>query len=526
MDAFDIKKSLDIASRRKYWVLIPLLLSILGGFAYFLVAPKIYEAQTLILVQAQRVPEDFVRSIVVTSVPERVRTISEQVTSRTNLERIIKKYPVLLQNDEDLYLDDVVSELRSKIQIAVGKGGKGTGPMTFTIALQGQDPETVAKVTNDLASNFIAENLKIRESQALGTSIFLSDELESVEKRLEIKEEELKKYREKYMGALPEHLTTNLRILEGLGRQLDQRHDSLRDAQNRKILLQAQIAEQPRPTQGLAISPVGPQENFMDIQALRDQLAYLEARYTSIHPDIIRLKETIATLEQGSANKEANSVSEELSSELNRIDPRVKRQLMDIEQEIEIYRKQIEETKSVMSQYQKKVEETPKRQQELISLNRDYGNLHGLYNSLLNRKLEAEISVSMERKQQGEQFKIIDPAKSPTVPVEPDITKILIFILALGLGIGGGLTYFVEIMDTSFKTPEEVEKDLQMPVMMSIPISYTKQELRGHKLKQILKATSVGVGFALSAIGIVFATKGVNETIDSAKTFLSDLGVL
>ncbi len=87
-----------------------------------------------------------------------------------------------------------------------------------------------------------------------------------------------------------------------------------------------------------------------------------------------------------------------------------------------------------MTVYQKRVEETPRREMELQSLNRDYANIKEVYNSLLNRKLEAELSVNMEKRQKGEQFRILDPAKLPEKPVSPDVIKFLSCLWPPGWG--------------------------------------------------------------------------------------------
>jgi len=157
----------------------------------------------------------------------------------------------------------------------------------------------------------------------------------------------------------------------------------------------------------------------------------------------------------------------------------------------------------------------------LLSLNRDYGNLRELYNSLLNRKLEAQIAVSMEKKQKGEQFRIVDPAKIPRRPVEPDLRRILLLTLACGIGLGGGLAFFRETMDTSYKIPEEVERDLNLPVLVSMPIRYTEKEIRIKRLKRGLAFVSVALGFALSAVGTILALKGVDATLSYVKKILS-----
>ena len=146
------------------------------------------------------------------------------------------------------------------------------------------------QVTNALASNFILENLKIRESQALGTSSFLADEVEAVEKRLKEKEEALKAYREKYMGGLPEQLETNLRLLERLQAQLDQENTRIRDGENRRQVLQKELAEEKAKLPVVASSS-SPGEQATDLFSLRHELELLESKYTANHPDVIRLKE-------------------------------------------------------------------------------------------------------------------------------------------------------------------------------------------------------------------------------------------
>lgn len=519
MEPFEIRRYVNMATRRIWWIIIPFLLTLLGGLAHCLKTPKIYEAETLILVQPQKVPEDFVRTIVSATVEDRLSTISQQVTSRTNLEKIIKEYDLYGSSDTKTFMDDKVALLRERIKLGVNYGGRGRETESFTIAFKGKDPKMVMKVTNALASNFISENLKIRESQAIGTSTFISDELESVEKRLLEKEEELKQYRQRYMGGLPEQLQTNLSILERLQSQLDQLHDSLRDAENRKIVVQTQSSEQEKARAEPLIGATSEGGAPRNMTSLRNELASLEAKYTQNHPDVISLREKIAKLEGQRSENETGSL--EPGASLSPVDQGLKRQLQDISVEIDTLKAEIKKVRSQTEWYQKKVAETPEREQELLSLNRDYGNLRLLYNSLLNRKLEAQIAVSMEKKQKGEQFRVIDPAKIPTRPVEPDLRRIVLLTLAFGVGLGGGLAFFRETMDTSYKTPEEVEKDLKLPVLVSMPIRYTQKEVRKKRVKRVLAFASVALGFALSAVGIILAFKGVDVTLTYIRKILS-----
>lgn len=535
MEPVEITKYLDMAVRRKYWIIIPFLLTVLIGSGYGLMKPKIYEANTLILVQAQKVPQNFVQSIVTVNIEDRLRTISQQVTSRTNLESIIEKYG--LYSDTEMIMEDKVSLFRKRIQINVASRG-GHGGNSFAIAFRDSMPRRTMEVANALASNFISENLKMREAQAIGTSDFLSDELQSVRRRLAEKEDQLKNYREKYTGGMPEHLDTNLRILDRLQKESEELNTALRDAENRKLIIQQQIAQ----TQAMAKQMTNMQGSgslieyddtsesqvagSAELEGLRRQLKMLETRYTENHPDVRRVREMISKLEAEDAESEGaqpetESIQEEaiagISPEGNLFEP----QLDQINSELAHLKGEIRKVQAKIEIHRVRVEQTPKREQELLGITRDYDNLRELYNSLLNRKLEAELALNMEKKQKGEQFRVIDPARIPEKPVEPDLRMILLVVLVLGLGLGGGLAYGVEFMDSSYRNPEELEKELQIPVLVSMPIRYTEGEIRSRKRRSLLVAFSVAAVFILSAVGIVIAVKGFEPTLQYVKNLIN-----
>ncbi len=520
MQNLEIQKYTEIVLRRKYWIIIPLLLSILGGGVYFLEAPKIYEAGTLILVQPQKVPEEYVRPILEGTIEGRLKSISQQVTSRTNLERIIKDFKMNQEPKTSSDLDDAVSEMRKRIRIDVSRG-KDTS--TFTIAYQDRDPERAMRITNSIASYFIGENLKLREEIAFGRSSFIIDELESVKKRLLEKENELKEYREKHMGGLPEQLQTNLNILERLEKQSENMANRLRDVENRKLLIQTQVSEKAQNEAGRSHAQADQGKEANNLQSLRKELASLEGRYTHDHPDIRRLRETIVSLER---YDRVGAVDPDLSvgtAVVAGIDKALRKQLQEIDIEIVKIREETNNVRSQINSYRRKVEDTPKREQELVSLNRDYSKFKEMYNSLLNRKLEAEIAVSMERKQKGEQFRVIDDAKVPTQPIKPNVEKVMLMALVLGLILGGTLAYSAEVMDTSYKDPEEVEKDFKLPILMSIPVRYSVQEVKRHKKMEFFKAACVLGGFVVLAVGIVVTSKGIEKSVELMSNFLGKI---
>ncbi|NLA74493.1 MAG: protein GumC, partial [Deltaproteobacteria bacterium] len=196
-----------------------------------------------------------------------------------------------------------------------------------------------------------------------------------------------------------------------------------------------------------------------------------------------------------------------------------------IQMEISGHKDEIAKVSSRIRFYEEKIEETPKREQELISITRDYNNLNAQFNSIMDRKLAADMSVSLERKQQGEQFRVIDPAQVPLKPVKPDAQKLLVMIIGLGLGLGCGIAYLVEMLDTSYRSPEDAEKELGFPVMVCLPYLFTEQELKARKKRRITTAFAMATGYCAAFVAVVILIKGFNETIEFIREIITKIGI-
>ena len=511
---------IDIVIRRRWFIIIPFCLSMLAGIYLAYSLPKIYSANTLILVEPQRVPDSYVQSIVSTDMASRISTIQEQVMSRTNIEKIINQFNLFSEpRYKGMYLEDKIENLKERISLNVTRAGRGSD--AFSISFEGKDPEKVMKIANTLATYFINENLKVREAQALGTSSFLDGELKSIRKQLVAQELKLKEYREKYMGGLPEQLESNLRVLDRLQEQMSTRQASLADSRNRLAIIKSQISEDQRmPGQGDSLTnhgqvSSGSEESLTPNQA-RARLAYLETRYTEKHPDIIRIKKIISEFE-----KKNGKDAQETSEELQYIPANMRMQLGEITAEIKTCKEDILNLNAQIRIYQTRVENTPKREQELLSLERDYENVKASYNSLLNRKLEADIAVNMEKKQKGEQFRIIDPARLPQKPVSPNMKKLFLMAVAAGFGIGGGIIFLLEYFNTSFRSPEDIESYLGFSVMATVPLIYHHKDKWRKKLNQAFSIFSIMISFFLFVAFAMISFKGVDQTMALVNKFFT-----
>ena len=526
-DTIKIDYYLGLVIKQRWLLIIPFCIAMAVGMYLAIKLPKIYAAKTLILVMPQRVPSNYVKSIVTTDLNSRISTISEQILSRSNLEMIIEKFDIFSDPKySGMFLEDKVNALRESIEVKVNKNRQDSN--AFSISFRGSHPKTVMDVTNRLAASFIDENLKVREAQAVGTSDFLAAELKTKRQRLEEVEQKLREYRRQYMGELPEQLDANLRMLERLQSQLNQREKTLRDDKSRLAVIENQIGENRKIlAENRAAGTVSDENDEVSLELLKAQLATLKSNYTDRHPDVIKLRARIADLE---ANYKAGEPSSSGESQVNvRGAPALQlvsntlnemmRQRGELSDEIKNITLEITELKQQLKEYQQRVESTPKREQELMTFKRDYANTQDSYNSLLNRKLEAEIAVNMEKKQKGEQFRIIDLAALPRKPVSADMRKLFLLSVAAGLGLGGGLIFLLDFLNPSLKQPKDYETHLGLTVLATIPKLLSPKDKILRRLNRGLTAVSLIFAAALTAGFGLMILRGVEPMLAFVRTY-------
>jgi protein tyrosine kinase modulator len=492
---FNIQDYLAIGLRRKWYIIIPLIIGVLVSFGVYKYLPKVYKATTLILVQSQRVPESYVRPTITDSVASRLNTISQEILSRTRLEKVIQEFNLYSEIRNNVPLEGIVEMMRKAIEVKVQTNPQNERTQnSFSISFEDKDPKTVMMVTNKLASLFIEENLKVRESQAEGTSEFLSKELLSMEERLKRREQDIRNFKERSMGQLPQQLDANLRVLERLQDQLKTTSENMRAAEDRSVLFQNQIEQlkmrerfstsrgshggEGTGSEELGVGRGAEDPLVVQYNNLKRELASARSKYKDTHPDVIDLKRKIANLEpqvEAKVKTRREGIAEEnlppprLDPDTERLITQYTEQYNNVLLEAKRAKEELKNLKEQIVLYQRRIEDTPRREQELILLTRDYDLLKTNYQSLSDKKIQSQMAENLERKQQGEQFKILDPARIPEKPIKPDRNKILLIGAFIGLAMGLGLAWFRESMDQTFHTVSDVESYLEIPVLATIP---------------------------------------------------------
>jgi len=510
---------IEIILRRRWWIIIPFCLTIIVGIILAFTLPKYYQAETLILIQPPKVASNYIQPVVNTDIDSRLEAFSRQILSRSNLERIMKDFNMYTDPKFGLiFMEDKIADMRKRISVNLMRREAPTkwalgNAYAFSISFRDKEPEKVMKITNALASYFIDENIRFRQTEAIGTSNFLDEELIPIREELVAKEKVIKEYREKYMGELPEQLGSNLNMLTRLQEQLKIKQTSLLDSQNKLAMLIDQINEGALLFgQGATVTGdgriVSDFEKPISLEQAKAMLSYLETRYTSKHPDIIRIKKIISDLEK---NKQNNKDTSDVSQY---IPPNAKMEVEQIKVNINTLTTDISNLKSQIREYEKRIENTPRREQELKSLERDYNNIRASYNVMLNKKLEAEVSVNMEKKQKGEKFQILDPARLPEKPVFPNMTILFLLTLVIGPNIGLGLLFLMEYLDTSFRSPKDIESNVGFPVLATIPVIFDQKYKRRQRMNQVFSVASIMLSFILLSALAMLSFVGVDQTIE------------
>ena len=510
----------EIIVRRRWYIMVPLFCAAIVGIYLGITLPRIYEARTLILVEPQTVPSNYVKSVVTVDIGSRISTISQQVMSRTNIQKIINDFNLFKEPEQEkMYLEDKLAAVRNKINVDVTRTRRGAD--AFSISYKGQEPDKVMRVANRLASYFIDENIRVREEQATGTSTFLDDELKRKEEDLKRIEYELTSYRIKHMGGLPEQLETNLRTVDRLHAEYTAKQSALRELKQNMTLANEQAKMFSGLNDDFAANDTMTESSAgsSEITMLENEIERLKLKYTDKHPDVLRLKKRIEQIEAKKMEEQKEQAPETnagIDANKNSMDFGQLQQ-MTLKSEVANMERELRKIEGEIQKYTKLVEETAIREQELYSINRDYENVKSAYNSLLNRKLEAGISVSMERKQKGEQFRIIDYATLPEKPMSPDMKTLFGLTIISGLGIGGGLTFILEFFNHSYRDVQLLEEQFKFSVLAVIPTIMDQRKRALKRLNTISSTLMAAATLAVVAVLAVMVDTDIDQLIATVK---------
>ena len=448
-----------------------ILLAILGpavGYLLCFVLPKEYTSQTVILVEQPAVSASYVTDINSGDLKQRLTTLQEQILSRSRLESMITKFGLYPQErKQQASMETLVDRLRKKIAVTPVKPmaeSNSTQLPGFIIKVTDRSPALAQKVCNEVASVFLQENQRVKHEQSSAATVFLTKQLDDAKAKLDDQDAKLAVFKSRYAGTLPDEQQGNLNLLAGLNTQLDAATQALSRAQQDKSFAESVLAQQ---VAGQSADNPSAQKQLTQMQG---DLAALLAKYTEDHPDVIRLRQSIADLKQKMAASPQTSSGtnttatvdspelQQLRAQVHQYDATIKEktaQQRDLQRQINLYQSRLQTTPNVEEQYK--------------VLTRDHESALTFYNDLLKKRSESAMYSDMNHQTEIGEFRVLDAANLPESPSFPNPLYFSLGGLVAGLGLGVGIMGVREIRDKTLRTEEDVEFFLQLPTLANIP---------------------------------------------------------
>jgi polysaccharide chain length determinant protein (PEP-CTERM system associated) len=470
----ELAEYLEIPLRYPYHVILPFVAIFAVAILALAVMPRKYQSSTLIMVESDRASAAMKSD----QLGERLGTIKQEIESRTRLEQVLSELkPYAAYGELPLYWQ--VDEMRRATHIRV------QGNDAFSIEYVHRNPEMAMKVTNRLASLFIENTGKLREAAVVEARGFTESSLAESKKMLDQSQLAVRQFKEKYMGALPEQLATNLATLSRLQMEKQTLEGSLQAAESRRELtLNAMM------NQGFSSSKTG--DSAKQLLELKQNLAALRQRYTEYHPDIQALVARIqaiesSTTDEGKARREAaanasatgtasagdgSARQDKVVPNLDLSDPAaytLYTNLEKVNQEIQSLSLAKRDLDARIALLQSRVETTPRIEAELYALEKDYSLSRENYDLMLRKDLQAEMAERLEAHWQADLFRVLDPAHLPERPVSPN--GFLFVMAGLFFGAIAGLitAAIADYLDQSVKNVRQLESLVPIPVLATIP---------------------------------------------------------
>ncbi|MEP7152216.1 MAG: GNVR domain-containing protein [Nitrospira sp.] len=476
---------------RKWLVISAVLVSLSIAGVVCAIMPKVYQSSTKMWFEGAKIEESIVSGpnpaggVYAPTLDDRVMEVRQFVMGRKTLGQIAGEFGLYgyeKDHQDAAESENAIRAMRGSIKVEPTKD-----KLFITLSFSNEDPIIARDVTSRLSDLFIEETLKDRERGVEAAEDFLGLELKHAKAELEVKEKIISEFKQQHLGELPQQIDANLRKLDRLQDDMRSQSEQAQNLLNRLSQIDKSIKDYEE-TGEVSDSPMGgsvkrnKDPRLGRIKELERRLVELSSMYKETYPDLVQVKEEIKKLREMTSAQYRDLLpdsegTEEPStakrSKRKAIDPyhaELLKQREDIVLELDSVKRRQAHISLEISQYERRVEHTPEREQRLKTLERDYENLQKNYQSLLDKKLSAGMQKSLAQGRKGAKFSIVDPAYTPVVPVVPNIPLIMAAGLVLGCALGFGGAVGLELMGRGFRSAEEVEVTLGLPVIASIPL--------------------------------------------------------
>jgi polysaccharide biosynthesis transport protein len=433
---------------RRPWVVLAVggLVLVLGA-AYVMTRPRVWKATSVVRVEPQQTDAQLVQRTV-GDVEPRLLSLRQAMLGGPVLGRVVdqlKLYPDLVAKRGK---EAAVEQLREAIDV------KPTWN-AFEVTVSAANPKVAADIANLVPTVFAQLTNETRAAQAADATRVFDAQVKELQDSVNGWQQKIIAFKVAHVGELPEQMEANMRQLDRLSGELRARTEQLRavDARRSDLALMRNGGD----------TEVGRGQMLVD--QLEQQLAGAKTQYTDDHPEVVRL-----TRELKAARSRVQEADGRLGAQRDER-ARASREVGAIQRDVEALQKEAQN-------YQARLDQTPRWAAELAGLEREYDIAKTKYQSVVGRKVEAEIAQEIEARNAPRLFSLVSPAAPPVVPSKPDRFGGLLVVLVAAIGAGVLSGVMVELRDESIRDERQLKGELPLPVLAIVPAMNGRTERR------------------------------------------------
>jgi succinoglycan biosynthesis transport protein ExoP len=516
-----LRDYLLILRRRKWSFLLPAALVLALAVAAAQLWPPTFRSEATILIEDAEIPEELVGTLVNDYVEKRLESIDRRVMTTDSLLGIVRRYELYVEERKTRPFAEVAEKMRSDIKremiranvVDPKSGQKRSVSVAFTLSFDYGRPEIAQRITNELVTLYLNENLRQRRDLTTDTAGFLRGERERVEQQIREVDAKLAEFKSRNADVLPERLLYNQQLFSRAEQDLRELDRQIQSLKERESYIAAELAQ----LEPYMPDTAGAQSPAARLQVARAELAMLTSRYGGTHPDVIRARREVEILEKsvgpgggrGSLQQDRAAKAAELATlrqhytdehpdvrraqrELAVIDDALRvagpasvrglagrtanpayvtlqAQLAGIRTDLEASLAQRARVETSLTAYQGLLLRTPAIEGEYAALRRQLADAMALRDDIAAKEMATRLTQSAETELKGERLSLIEPPSLPDEPTQPNRTLILLVGLGLAIGTGGGMVTLRQLLDDAIWAPRDITELLGASPLAVVP---------------------------------------------------------
>jgi len=491
----DLREYLAILKRRKWQLILPIVVLAPVAVLVATMLPPVYQSAATILIEQQEIPPELIQTTVTSFADQRIQVIKQRVMTLKNLGELIEKYDLYPEIRRKQSLNAAVETMRNNVGLNMisadvvdpRSGSAKRATIAFSLSFKDPSPAVAQKVTNELVSLFMGENLRQREAAVEEASVFLREEANKLSNRISELDAALAAFKQEHRDNLPELFALNRELMQRAEEQMRDNELTVRSLEEQQLFLETQLS-QIDPEISVAATDGGqavlsPEARLRQLEA---QHVGIASRYAPTHPDRISMEREIAALRKvvgdsdlGALRRQRAEIARNLQSARERYSPKhpdvqrlerdlaqadrrlaaagrgetdttamesssnpayiqLQARLEGIKLEIQGLRDARADLQARIKTYEQRLTQAPIIEREYNDLTRGYDNAVAKFREVKDKQLQAELAEALETERKAERFTLVEPPVVPDAPIQPNRPAIMLLgiVGAIGAGVG------------------------------------------------------------------------------------------